>query len=121
MTGRLHELPSDLYRPFSYEDRIKLLKKFCEEVERTPNIRLLKGPLEKFPLNLNMSISVNYGYLMFSGQSAELSYILLKEQNLLTSFYDFVSSLEENEMLETQEDTVKYLRTLIQRKENAYF
>ena len=53
---------------------------------------------------------------MFSGQSAELSYILLKEQNLLASFYDFASSLEENELLETKEETIQFLQNLIQHK-----
>lgn len=76
----------------------------------------MKGSLEKFPLNLNISITVNYGYLMFSGQSTELSYILLKEQNLLASFYDFASSLEENELLETKEETIQFLQNLIQHK-----
>ncbi len=34
-----------------------------------------------------------------------LTYILLKEQNLLSSFYDFASSLDEMEMLETKDET----------------
>ena len=117
MTGRLHEIPSGLCRPFEYEDRIKLLKKFCEQADSSHDIRLLKGSLEKLPLNLNMSITINYGYLMFSGQSAELSYILLKEQNLLASFYDFASSLEESELLESKEETLQFLQNLIQHKE----
>lgn len=54
---------------------------------------------------------------MFSGQSAELSYILLKEQNLLASFYDFASSLEESELLESKEETLQFLQNLIQHKE----
>ena len=116
MTGYLHEIPRGLCKPFEYEDRVKLLKKFCEQAENSQDIRLLKGSLEKFPLNLNISITVNYGYLMFSGQSTELSYILLKEQNLLASFYDFASSLEENELLETKEETIQFLQNLIQHK-----
>lgn len=116
MTGYLHEIPRGLCKPFEYENRVKLLKKFCEQVESAHDIRLLKGSLEKFPLNLNISITVNYGYLMFSGQSTELSYILLKEQNLLASFYDFASSLEENELLETKEETIQFLQNLIQHK-----
>ena len=116
MTGYLHEIPRGLCKPFEYENRVKLLKKFCEQVESAHDIRLLKGSLEKFPLNLNISITVNYGYLMFSGQSTELSYILLKEQNLLASFYDFASSLEEYELLETKEETIQFLQNLIQHK-----
>lgn len=119
MTGRLHEIPAALYRPFEYEDRIKLLKKFYEQVNGSNNIRLLKGSLEKFPLNLHLSVTVNYGYLMFTGQTSLLTYILLKEQNLLSSFYDFASSLDEMEMLETKDETLNYLQRVLEMNKDS--
>ena len=119
MTGRLHEIPDALYRPFEYEDRIKLLKKFYSQVNGSGNIRLLKGSLEKFPLNLHLAVTVNYGYLMFSGQTSMLTYILLKEQNLLSSFYDFASSLDELEMLETKDETLNYLQKVIEMNKDS--
>lgn len=117
MSGRLHEIPSNLYRPIDYEDRIKLLKKLCDQIENGHDVRLLKSSLEKFPLNLHLFIASNYGYLMFSGQNKNLTYILLNEQNILTSFFDFASSLEENKMLESKEETLAFLRSFI--KSNA--
>ena len=114
MTGRLHEIPEDIYSPFEPEDRIALLKRFCRQIGVSLNCHLLKGPLEKFPLELHFSITTNYGYLMFSDQNQDLSYIILKEQNILTAFYDFANSLEENDMLETQEDTIKFLNNMIE-------
>lgn len=119
MTGRLHEIPDALYSPFEYEDRIKLLKKFYDQVNSSNNIRLLKGSLEKFPLNLHLAGTVNYGYLMFSGQTSMLTYILLKEQNLLSSFYDFASSLDEMEMLETKDETLNYLQRVIEMNKDS--
>lgn len=119
MTGRLHEIPDALYSPFEYEDRIKLLKKFYDQVNSSNNIRLLKGSLEKFPLNLHLAVTVNYGYLMFSGQTSMLTYILLKEQNLLSSFYDFASSLDEMEMLETKDETLNYLQRVIEMNKDS--
>lgn len=88
-----------MYSPFEYEDCIKLL--------------------EKFPLNLHLAVTVNYGYLMFSGQTSMLTYILLKEQNLLSSFYDFASSLDEMEMLETKDETLNYLQRVIEMNKDS--
>lgn len=114
MTGKLHEIPDVIYRPFEMNDRIKLLKRLYKQIENNWDLRLLKGALEKFPLSLHLSIASNYGYMMFSGQSQNLSYILLKEQNILAAFYDFCLSLEENEMLDTKEETLSFLNTLIE-------
>lgn len=113
MSGRLHEIPNALYHPIETADRILLLKKLCKQIENSWNIRLLKGSMEKFPLNLNLLTTPSYGFIIFSTQYKELSYILLKEQNILTSFYDFACSLEENDALETKEETLDFLYSLI--------
>lgn len=56
---------------------------------------------------------------MFSGQTSMLTYILLKEQNLLSSFYDFASSLDEMEMLETKDETLNYLQRVIEMNKDS--
>ena len=48
-----------------------------------------------------------------------LTYILLKEQNLLSSFYDFASSLDEMEMLETKDKTLNYLQRVIEMNKDS--
>ncbi|MBS6194856.1 MAG: hypothetical protein KH828_04680 [Clostridiales bacterium] len=116
-TGRLHEIPSQLYTPLSYPDRIFLLKRLCDHIENTNYMRLLKGKLDKFPLNLHILVGSNYGYLIFSAESQNLSCIHLKEQNILSSFYDFAYTLEENDFLETKEETLSFLRELISVKQ----
>ena len=56
---------------------------------------------------------------MFSRQTSILTYILLKEQNLLSSFYDFASSLDEMEMLETKDETLNYLQRVIEMNKDS--
>ena len=56
---------------------------------------------------------------MFSGQTSMLTYILLKEQNLLSSFYDLASSLDEMEMLETKDETLNYLQRVIEMNKDS--
>ena len=56
---------------------------------------------------------------MFSGQTSMLTYILLKEQNLLSSFYDFAPSLDEMEMLETKDETLNYLQRVIEMNKDS--
>lgn len=56
---------------------------------------------------------------MFSEQTSMLTYILLKEQNLLSSFYDFASSLDEMEMLETKDETLNYLQRVIEMNKDS--
>lgn len=113
MSGKLHEIPESLYHPLDYADRIKLLRRLYKAIETSWDMHLLKGALEKFPLTLHLMSTPSYGYLMFSNQKQDLSYILLKEQNILSSFYDFCSSLEENEMLVSKEKTLSFLDSLI--------
>lgn len=48
-----------------------------------------------------------------------LTYILLKEQNLLSSFYDLASSLDEMEMLETKDETLNYLQRVIEMNKDS--
>lgn len=75
----------------------------------------MKGAIGKFPLPLHLSISSNYGYMMFSRHSQDLVYIMLKKQNILNAFHDFACSLEENEMLCTPDETQGFLQTVILR------
>lgn len=115
MTGYIREIPDSIYAPpIDMADRIRLLKKLSEHLNRKWDIRLMKGPMNKFPLPLHLSITSNYGYMMFSRHNKELVYIMLKEQNILNSFYDFACSLEENEMLCTSEETTAFLQSVIE-------
>ena len=116
MTGYIREIPDSIYTPpVDMADRLRLLRKLSEHINGKWDIRMMKGPMDKFPLPLHLSITSNYGYMMFSRCNKELVYIMLKEQNILNSFYDFACSLEENEMLCTYEETAAFLRSVVEQ------
>lgn len=116
MTGYIKEIPNSIYAPpIEMPDRIRLLRKLCEHVKGKWDIRLMKGSIDKFPLPLHLSITSNYGYMMFSRHNQDLVYIMLKEQNILNAFHDFACSLEENEMLCTPDETQDFLQTVIRQ------
>src|SRR5699024_2236074 len=51
MTGYIREIPDSIYAPpIDMADRIRLLKKLSEHLNRKWDIRLMKGPMNKFPL-----------------------------------------------------------------------
>ena len=112
-TGKLHECPKDLYTPLSMPDRIYLLKKYREQLLSGKNFRLFGEVLDKFPSNLHLYTSMGYGYMVFSDCSGHLLYLVLKEQNLLTAFYDFSHSLKECSMICSQEETADFLQNII--------
>lgn len=114
-TGQLHECPGDLYSPLTMPDRLYLLKKYREQVLAGKKFRLFGEALDKFPSNLHLYTSRGYGYMMFSDCSGHLLYLMLKEQNLLTAFYDFSASLKDCNMICSREETAIFLQNVIQQ------
>lgn len=112
-TGQLHEFPTDLYTPFSMPDRIYLIKKYRELMLSGKKFRMFGENMDKFPSNLHLYTSRGYGYMMFSDCSGHLLYLILKEQNLLTAFYDFSSTLKDCDMLCSVEETAEFLQNVI--------
>lgn len=112
-TGRMHEVPEEIYSPIAYPDRIMLLKQLRTALLNGRDIRLINAPLDRFPLNLHIFSSADLGYILFSGSEKKLHYLLLKEQNLLNAFYDFAAYLEDDALLCTPEETDAFLRELI--------
>lgn len=113
-TGRMHEIPDKLYRPFEYPDRINILKLCLKALKDGKNIRLFQPPLDRFPENLHIFSSGDFGYILFSSHDNTLHYLLLKEQNLLNAFCDFSSALEESELLCSADETAAFLQKLIE-------
>mgnify|MGYP001622951488 CR=1 FL=1 len=113
-TGRMHEVPEEYYSPLEYADRIRLLRQLRSQLTDGREIRLLNTPLDRFPLNLHLFSAMDLGYILFSGSEKQLSYLLLKEQNLLNAFYDFAASLEESDLLCSAGDTDAFLKELVE-------
>ena len=114
-TGKLHEIPSDIYEPFDYADRIRLLKKLYDENQSSSRVFLLKNKLGDISDNFNLFSSSSTGYLLFSKYYGSPSLLLIQEPKLIQSFYDFLSTLEESNLTESFEETQKYLKEVIDR------
>ena len=114
-TGRLHEVPRELYSPLEYPDRILLLKQLRHYLSMGYEIRLLNTPLDRFPLHLHLFSSSDLGYILFEDGVNGLNYLVLKEQNLLNAFYDFSAALEKGDLLCSAEETDTFLKELIEK------
>lgn len=111
-TGRVHEIPEKLYRPFEYPDRVRLIKQCLKMLKDGKDFRLFRPPLDKFPENLHLFTSGDFGYILFSDRENLLNYLLLKEQNILNAFYDFSSNLEKSDLLCSPDETAAFLQNL---------
>ena len=93
-TGRFRELPSDLCRPVSPEDRIRILKQF-KEYCKSGVFRMLRSPLEQLSSNLRLAITGKIGYLVMHTEDCPLIYMLFNETFMVEIFRDYMESLEE--------------------------
>lgn len=114
-TGRMHEIPEKLYHPIEYPDRIHIFQQCLKKLKEGKNIRLFQPPLDRFPENLHIFSSGDFGYILFSSSDNDLHYLLLKEQNLLNAFYDFSSSLESSDLLCSADETAAFFQELISK------
>ena len=101
-TGRLQEIPEDIYAPFSLEERYQMLGSMVQHVT-TGMHRMLKGPLEDLPLNLHLSFTAYNGYILFSDHTGRNIYLIIKEPGMLSAFMDYVSHLDESRVCTPEE------------------
>lgn len=114
-TGRLHEIPDEIYEAFHYSDRIDFLRQLYEENQAQPRTFLLKGNLADIPDNFNLFGSASTGFLLFSKYYGLPSFLLLQEPKIIQSFYDFLSSIIENHLATSLEETQQYLKDLLEQ------
>ncbi|MDO4273471.1 MAG: helix-turn-helix transcriptional regulator [Eubacteriales bacterium] len=112
-TGRLLEVPDELYRPMNKKQRLQLLEQamiHCRDV----HYRLLKKPLDLISGKLHLCLSSTSGYLLFNTVHGKHVYLIFQEPGLLFAFLDYAESLED-ENLYTIEETEKYMKECIAR------
>ncbi len=112
-TGRITEIPSEIYRPFTIEERIFLLKEL-EKQCAWGTYRFLKKPLDQISDNLHLSVNTTSGYLLFTNIKKENIYLIIKEPGILSSFLDYAESLDDS-VLSTKEEMILYLQSVIQK------
>lgn len=116
-TGRLHEIPDEIYEPFHDSDRINFLRQLYEENQSQPRTFLLNGDLTDIPDNFNLFSSASTGFLLFSKYYGLPSFLLLQEPKLIQGFYDFLSSIIENHLAASIEETQQYLKGVLEQAE----
>lgn len=91
-TGRLHEIPAQLYFPFPPEERKLLLYRLSQFI--SVKYQFLRGPLEELPQNFHLWVSSANGYLMFTNRRDETVYLFFTESSLLAAFTDYLKNMD---------------------------
>lgn len=117
-TGRLQEIPDEIYCPFSMEERLQMLDEMLRYVPAGV-YRMLRGPLENLPLNLHLSFTSHNGYILFSNHAGKNIYLIIEESSMLSAFMDYASNLDESYIC-TPDETASYIRETIQRYKNGF-
>lgn len=110
-TGKIYEIPEDLYQPLSQEDRKLLLYRLGQFAGE--RYHFLRGPLENLPQNFHLWVSAANGYLMFTNRKNEMTFLLFTESSLLTAFWDYLQHMDETYLCSTKESQ-KYIEELLE-------
>lgn len=116
-TGRITEIPREVCRPFTVEERIYLLESLANTCSNGI-YRLLKKPLDQISDNLHLSVNTTSGYLLFTNVKEQSVYLIIKEPGILSDFLDYAESLDDS-VLSSAEETVIYLRNIIRKLKDS--
>lgn len=111
-TGRLQEIPQEIYHPLSPEERIFLLDSILPYCSGG-YYRLLKKPLDRMSENVHLCVNSTTGYLLFTNICNQNVYLIFKEPGLLSIFHDYAESLSDKDLY-TGEETAQYIKSVIQ-------
>lgn len=112
-TGSVSIIPSSLCKPFAPDDRKLLLYRFVQYAQA--HVHLLRGPMEKLPLNFHLFINASAGYLMFTNRKGSMVYLHFHEPGLICAFMDYLQNLEETSFYSSAE-TRKILQSVLEEE-----
>lgn len=112
-TGRLQEIPEEIYCPFNLQERFQMLENMLQYMS-AGIYRMLKGPLENLPLNLHLSFTSYNGYILFRNHAGKNIYLIIEESSMLSAFMDYASNLDESYVC-TPEETASFIREAMQK------
>ena len=92
-TGKLYEIPDQLYLPLPTEERKLLLYRLSQFI--STQYYILRGPLDELPQNFHLWVSSTNGYLMFTNRRNETVYLFFTEPGLLASFTDYLKNMKD--------------------------
>ena len=110
-TGKISEIPENLYTPFSMSDRLLLTRQLLHLCKNN-NFRMLNANIGYFDSKLCVYANSQRGYLLFPSIKNELIYLDLGEPSLLHAFYDFWNTLDDSAFY-TTEETIEILNSLM--------
>ena len=110
-TGRIQEIPEELYRPLTLDERKQILTSMLPYCNKGI-YRILKHPLNQLTENLHLVVNHTKGYLLFKDIHGQILCLTFKEPGLLGIFLDYFESLGED-FLYTGTESEKIVKNLI--------
>lgn len=110
-TGRIHEIPEELYLPLTLPERKQLLQNMLPHCQ-SGVYRLLRYPLNQLTENLHLVVNRTMGYLLFKDIRGQILCLTFNEPSLLEAFLDYMEHLE-NRRLYSCEDATHMVQELI--------
>lgn len=101
-TGRVHEIPEELYRPLTLSERKQLLSDMIPHCQ-SGVYRLLKYPLNQLTENLHLVVNRTMGYLLFKDVRGQILCLTFNEPSLLEAFLDYLENLENRHLYSCEE------------------
>ena len=111
-TGRIHEVPEELYQPLTFAQRKELLESMLPYCE-SGVYHLLKSPLNQLTANLHIVVNHTMGYLLFKDFRGQILCLVFNEPSLLDTFMDYMEYLKE-EGIYSGEETARLVRELLE-------
>lgn len=109
-TGRMDEIPSELYEPFDEADRRTILKKWKEQQELKHQTHFMR---EDQHVHAKLSIAIWKKIMTISFENrGKMHAFYTEEQDLLDGFTDYFQHLKEDRLL-TEDEETEELSTLL--------
>ena len=110
-SGRVHEIPEEVYRPLTPSEGKQILAKMIPYC-KTGVYRLLKYPLSQLTENLHLVANQTMGYLLFKDIHGQILCLTFNEPSLLEAFLDYMESLDHG-YIYPYEDAARMVQKLI--------
>lgn len=110
-TGRIYEIPEEVYRPLLPEERKALLEAMLSYCQKGI-YRLLKRPLNQLTANLHLVVNHSMGYLLFRDIRGQILCLTFNEPSLINTFLDYVENLKDGHLY-SGEETAQMVQKLI--------
>lgn len=117
-TGRIDDIPTDLYHPASPEIRLALLRTLRDQCAAASSriLRLLNGKLVPVDPDITIDVYPDRGILLGQINRAQNEYrhCFLREPSITKALFDYLKELRTSELVCSQSYTVEFLDYCLQ-------